>query len=64
MRSSAEDRSANSIRCRAWTATGDRSEGDATSTRVSSAGTSRAMCTHASTRNSESGCAHAMVRRL
>ena len=64
MRSSAEDRPANSIRCRAWTATGDRSEGEATSRRVSSAGTSRGMWTQASTRNSDSGCAHAMVRRL
>jgi hypothetical protein len=43
IRSSADDRPANSIRCSTstTTATGDRSKGDATSRRVRSAGTSR-----------------------
>uniref|UniRef100_A0A0A8YLN3 Uncharacterized protein n=1 Tax=Arundo donax TaxID=35708 RepID=A0A0A8YLN3_ARUDO len=64
MRSRAEARPANSMRWSAWTATGERLEGEARSRSVRSAGTLRGSWTQASTRSSASGCGHAMVRRL
>jgi hypothetical protein len=64
MRSSAEARPANSMRCSACTDTGDWLDGDAMSRSVRSPGTSRGAWTHASTRSSVSNCNHPMVRRL